>query len=598
MTASSVLTLVDGDGLDVDAAGPVGLLCEMAPDAHILTRYPGAIGIYELLGDPDDARARAAQLVEKLVADEPVLRGTQQLRVFEEVLKNRCKIAFHVLRLVEWLRAAGIKTCVIPERSWLASYAQALSTYADIDVRFGAGGAGKGRRGFSHWERVARIAGRLRDSKFSGQALREEWRQVLDRIDPFHRRPTIRKQREDWRPGEIWFYSTAHTFTRIGLAYEPYFPAPFGFLVENAATGGAPLGRASRPFMSIYQVSARGLAPSRDEIKSAAEAIETHLTQFPLSGADALARDMLVRGEFFAEFKARLLPTGLYQTALFEEWAERCRPRALVVGNPVFESYALSAARKRGIPTIFLQHGAFGPHTTGSDPPADHFVLQGPFWKKCLPGAPRARSTVLNVPESVPSVPPRSERRSILFLTAPYSVQPLWAASGVDDILSDLLQCASEGERELIVRVHPMEKTGDYRRRVSQLTPDRAPGSGVTFSQGGAMDDVLARSAVAVTFSSSAFLDCLRWQVPVVTFGWHDFEYKKAIAAHGVFNFAGSRAELKRLVLCALDGKLPVYANSVEPFAAHTSVDTLRRQLSAMVDGRIAADELDNTKIA
>jgi len=598
MTAGSVLTLVDDDASAAAATGPVGLLCEMPPDADLPAKHTGALGIYALLGDPDQARERASQLVEKLVAGEPRLRGIQQLRVFEEVLKNRCKIAFHVLHLVDWLKANGIKTCVLPQRSWLASHAQALSSYGGVDIRFAAGGAGKAGSGFSQRERIVRIAGRLRDGKFSGQTLREEWRQVLDRIDPFHRRQALRKQSENWRPGEIWFYSTAYTFTRVGLAYEPYFPAPFRFMVENAATGGAPLDHAARPFVSIYQFSARHLAPARDEVASAAETIETHLTQFPLTGAEAQARDILVAGAFFAEFKARLLPAGLYQTALFEAWAERTRPRALVVGNPVFEAYALWAARKRGIPTIFLQHGAFGPHATGSDPPADHFVLQGRFWKTCLPDAPRARAIVLNTPQCAPSLPPRGERRAILFLTAPYSVQPLWAASGVNDILSDLLQCADERERELIVRVHPMEKMGDYRRRVGLLTSDRAPGAAVSFSQGGRMEDVLARSAVAVTFSSSAFLDCLRWQVPVVTFGWHDFEYRKAIAAQDVFHFARSRAELKRLVLSALDGKLPVFANSAEPFAAQMPADTLRRAFTAMVDGAVAADAFDKTKIA
>ena len=137
-------------------------------------------------------------------------------------------------------------------------------------------------------------------------------------------------------------------------------------------------------------------APTKREVGDALEALTAHLDTVPLQGDDSLARAMLVRSGFMRTFLNRLLPSGLFSTTLFERWIERMRPDAVIVGNPVFEGYALHAARHRGIPTILLQHGILGDFCQFVDPPADHYVVRGEFWKEFLAPAARRRASVLN----------------------------------------------------------------------------------------------------------------------------------------------------------------------------------------------------------
>lgn len=583
-----ILTLTTGHTAEIAAPGRVGLVCETAPDGRFRTRFPDTICFAELFGDLSETRRRAAALASRLVRDEPLIRGIQQLRVFEEVMIGEIEAVFLALNLRDWLRANRFEGCALLEDCWLASVIDVVAAEKDIIVQRPP--AGKRRRRHALRERTSRVLARMAQSRFSPSALQQEFRQFLDHLDPYHRRASPHKRRREWRAGDIWFYTTAHTFTNIGLAYEPYFPTSFNFLVENLARGGAPLKAAGRPWTSLYDFSAADFAPSRGEIAEAQQVIERHLRDVRLSGAEERARDSFVVGKYFAEFCRRLLPLGLYQTSLFEEWADRVRPAALVVGNFVFEAYALLAARKHGVPTIPVQHGVFGADCGLVDPPVDHYVMRGKFWQGFLPATLRCRSAILNVFDThEPGSGKARQSTSILYLTAPYAMQKFWSESDLDDILSTLLRCARGHGVELIIRVHPLENIGFYRRRIGSLNGTGGRALSVTYSQGGSLDDVLSRSAVAVTYSSTAFLDCLRWQVPIVSFDWHDFSYKQRIREHGVFYFAASLSALEELVARALSGGLPPYREGVEPFLASTSAEELKGEIAAMLDAKAAA---------
>jgi hypothetical protein len=576
----SSITLLAGKSGEVAAVGKVGLLCETAPDGSLRTRFPDAVGLRELLGDINETKDRAYGIVNRLVAEEPRFRGVQQLRVFEEVLIRATESAIDVLNLIDWLKGNRITHCEIVGVHWLSKYLSVLASETGIDIRVPPPSKGGGPL----VQTMGRIYGRLRDSSFSRASLHQEWRQVLDRIDPYRRRHALNRQRRRWA-GDIWFYTTSYTFTRIALAYEPYFPAPFEFLVENPSTGGAPLREDSRRWVSLYEFSAADLAPSRREIDNAADAIEQHLRSVPLSSRDSRARDIVMESWISTEFRERLLPRGLYQTRLFDEWAERTRPAALVIGNPVFEAYALLAARKRGIPTVLLQHGILGDYCQFVDPPVDCYIVRGTFWQDFLADGPRKRSKVLNIPDKTEKAPRAAMRReAILFLTAPYSLQRLWPESELDDIIQVLLRCAVERRAELIIRAHPTDKVGIYQRRVNAIMTEEGKRiASIRYSQGGDLDDILARSAVAVTYSSTVFLECLRWQVPLVSFDWHHFSYKEKISNYGVFYFARSNAELRVLVLRALTGGLDPFRDGVGPFVAATSEEEARRDLAAAI---------------
>jgi hypothetical protein len=191
---------------------------------------------------------------------------------------------------------------------------------------------------------------------------------------------------------------------------------------------------------------------------------------------------------------------------------------------------------------------------------------------------------VLNFPSSfAPVTHVSAVRRSVLFLTAPYSLQAWWSESDLNDILDVLIQSAADGHAELIIRVHPLDTVGVYRRRIDAWQSRAGQKLAVTYSQRDDLSDLLARSAVAVTFASTVFLECLRWQVPIVSFDWHHFPFKDQISRLGVFNFARSKKELNKLIGRALSGQLPTYGGSTAPFVAPTPEVVLRAGLEIAV---------------
>jgi hypothetical protein len=556
--------------------GQIGFLCETAPDGTLATRYPLAITIHELLGDFAETKERANDLAARLLADEPPLRGVQQLRIFEEIVVRELQHIFHAINLHETVRALGIGSCAFLEPSRYATLLSSLCALTGSEITVHVPRVA----GSAIVQSLKQILRRLMEACRSREEIWRDLRLVGEKIDPFHTFRLWRTAQGSWRPGETWFYSTAFTFTKIGRLYEPHCPEPFRYLVENPATGGVPLQEQSRAYSSIYEFGLPEFIPRSDELAAAKAALRGHLAQATLQGRDSLARDLFLDSHFVADFFDRMLAQGLYSTALFDNWTERVRPAALVVGNPVFEGYALHAARRQSIPTVLLQHGILGDFCQFVDPPADHYIVRGWFWREFLSGAAAAKAKILNPAEpAVARLAASADRRAILFLTAPFGMQEFWPTADLDDILRTLLQATSETNAELIVRVHPLESLRAHKAKVREIGAVSATLAKVTFSQGASLDPILERSAVAVTFASTAFLDCLRHRVPVVSFRWHDFSLWRQLEERGVFHFAASLAELRRIVQRGIDGDLPPFAGDIEPFLASTPADELRQGL-------------------
>lgn len=579
--ATKAITLIPaGANLPPVQSNSVGLLFECAPDGSAMDLYPQAIGLTRLIGDFEDAKVKAYELARKLLADEPKFRGLQQLAIFEEIVIRELQRAFHLLHLHEFLVSQGFTQCDFAGDSEFSSGLTYVAAQLGGSLMVTAPPLAPS---YTSWDRFRRSWQRVRSAGFSHRAAAREWHQVLERLDPYHRRARVKPERVQPKPNAIWFYTTAYTFTRIGQYYEPYFPQAFEYLVENPQTGGEPLRAARRPFTSVYAFGARHMEPSATELLATQQAIVTHLNAVRLSRIEIVARQLLLNSSFFQTFLARHLPRGLYATALFDHWVDATYPAALVVGNPVFESHALHAARLHGIPTILLQHGILGDYCQLSDPPVDHYVVRGTFWRDFLAAAPRARARVLEPAGGLsPSKHVTSERKAILFLTAPYRTDAFMHFADLDDILRVVLAGATDADSELIIRVHPMEEIGFYQSKISQWVQTRGIQVMVTYSQGAGLDELLNRATVAVTYCSTVFLDCLRHRVPIVSFGWHDFSYKRQIEAHGVFYFAEDLAGLSRLTARGLQGDLPAYAHSTKPFLADTPDKVLRDELAKL----------------
>ncbi len=373
----------------------VGLMFECAPDASFGVQSPRSFGLTELLGDFDDLKDHANALASMLLEAEPKLRGIQQLGIFRERVIAEIQTALATQHLERKLRDEEIIEVCFAAGSQLAAGFESLQQRLPPEQQLSVSAATRSGR----YQTLLNGMRRLQGAGFSAGALADEFFTVINRLDPYRRWRPSASRRTMWAPDEIWFYTTAYTFTAAGLLYEPYFPAPFRFLVENRRTGGRALAAQSRPFVDLYEFARASMAPRNDEVSAARRAIETHIRSVPLRGQDALARDLFLRSPFMAQFWARHLPEGLFATSLFEEWVERTRPKALVTGNYVFEGYAMQAAQRHGIPSITLQHGLFIDYCQYIIPAADAFIVRGQFWKDFLPRDAAAKALVLNPPE-------------------------------------------------------------------------------------------------------------------------------------------------------------------------------------------------------
>ena len=267
-------------------------------------------------------------------------------------------------------RAAGRKS-PFPRRLWVVRSFTA-SNEAGADCRIQASrGRGSGRNYGLFWKGQIRFT----PCRFGARRGGVEARRNLVLLDGFH------------------------IHQKLGLLDQPHFPEPFHYLIENPATGGAPLREQGRSYASIYEFGRTEFIPKPAELAAAKDAIRNHLAQVMLEGPDRLARDLFLDGHFLAGFFERMLAQGLYSTSLFDNWAQCTQPAALVVGNPVFEGYALHAARKRAIPTVLLQHGILGDFCQFVDPPVDHYIVRGWFWREFLAPAAASRAKIFTPPQ-------------------------------------------------------------------------------------------------------------------------------------------------------------------------------------------------------
>ena len=84
-------------------------------------------------------------------------------------------------------------------------------------------------------------------------------------------------------------------------------------------------------------------------------------------------------------------------------------------------------------------------------------------------------------------------------------------------------------------------------------------------------------------YSSTAFLDCLRHSVPIVSFGWHDFSYKKNLERYQVFYFAENLQQLHSLVNDGVVGLLAPFRGNLVPFLAENSEQRLCDHLAGLL---------------
>ncbi len=549
--------------------GRRGLLVEAAPDGPLVRGAPSTLTFTDLVGDVEEAKHEAFLLAERLLDDEPRFRGIAQLRVFEELVIHALKRALLCLRLDETLREMGAKECRFPvPDSWSDGLRTLAATHgAPYSVEFAQTAL--------HPSLPRRILTRLSTAGFSKQALAFEAQLALERLDPYELyRNAFDREAPRFPHQQIWFYGTALNCTRIGIAYQELLGQEVHYLLDNPHDAGRPLRARGTPYVDIWKLATRAKVPSTTEVAEAWHGIETHLRSVSLSSREQLARELLLHDDFVGLFRNRLLARGLVLSQLGREFVALAEPRGLAVGNPLHEAYLLHAAKAAGVPTVTLQHGVLGNYWQFHDPPGDHHIVRGEFWKRFLNPDSRKKCLVLNHPggERADATPAVSDRPFVVLLTYPYKLSNLQThhTAGVEEVLGAVARAVAKTDATLVVRVHPAEKVGVYRQMLARVAGADFARTRAQFSQGGSAAPVVKGACAAVNFYSTVFLDCLAQQVPVISYDWYDFTEKKLLAEEGVFHFATDLADLRRLVTTAIAGKLPAFEKDVEPFLART----------------------------
>jgi hypothetical protein len=550
------------------ADGPVALLLESAPDAVLPFPQDSSTGLAELLGPAAETKSLAWKLTQKLIANEPAFEGVNQLRVMEEIIIRALENIFHAIHLDRWLSNAGVAKCRFRAPSpWIErirSIQAATGSKYSIDAPPAAA--------LSLAQKVKRRVHNKGISGLSDSVVLGARRFFPNAARYLASLPSAKRARQR---GGSWFYTTAYTFTNIGLAYEPFLPGPLNYLVDSSETGDSPLREKGREFYDIYAWGSPSDLPTKAALDELRRNLLLHLNSYSLSGDELVARAALLQTEAFRTYLHRILPLTCFHTRISAKFLDDVSPHTIVVGNAAFEGPLLQLARARGIPTVLLQHGILGDYYQLMDQPADSLLVRGDFWKEFVAEPMRQRTRVLNIPaEKLPEPNSSNGTGIILFLTSVEAALSHTHESDLRDILTRLLRAAATNGRRLIVRVHPMETVGYYRNIVDSISSDLNLRCDLEYSQGPGLEGILKNTAVAVTYSSTVFLECLRLGIPIISFHWHDFAYKSLIEQHGVFHFAKDLADLERLVAEGVAGRLK--ANSdYERFLAPTSSEEL-----------------------
>jgi hypothetical protein len=564
-------------------AGNVGMLCEFPEDSEWLKAAEHWYGPQEMLGSPDEALSIAFSVVSKLMAALSDIKELPVLSIFEEPLLEQISYAVQAFHLDRWIGLHGFSECRFEGYSpWLDRLrrVRCLSSFSYRlmgDVSFTESG----------WMR--RGAGRLWKARSRpGEVLRR----AAPIVSRYASATRTREMAGKAPRGGIWFYSTSYNYTKIGLEYETYFPQPVHFLVEDPTAGGRCLSERGRSFYPLYSWSRASDIPSRVEVRDIAQRIVAAARSVPLSEDEDRLRTVLLKSDWWDQLLQRRLPFLIFHERVLQRWCEAITPEMLVVGNAGWERALLQSRQARNIPSILLQHGVMHWVYAVADQPVTAFLLRGRFFQRVLNDRLRSKTVLCNYPqENGATVEATAKLRGdILFITTPYDVPALFHTAELREILGCLLRVCGNCRRRLVIRVHPLERVSSYHSLVEELQPTSGTQAEVAYSQGPGVEEVLTHSSVAVLFSSTMFLDCLRHGIPIISFGWHWFPNKRHYEEAEIFNFAGSLGHLEELIHKGIAGELRSRHDGLEAFMAPMKPEHISHFLAELWESRVKAD--------
>ena len=546
-----------------------GLLVECAADHAALDPDIIYVPITTLLGDLTKTKQQAHALAQKLIAGEPEIEGLPQLAIFEEFVIAELVRLLQTAHLDAWMCVQGVRVCRFAEYSQWVADLRALQQANGSRYRIESPTA----------QRVGilnKIREHTKDFGWSSGGIKVAIGRLWRRSFPCLSR-VISEDKvadSDLPKGGWWFYTTGYNFTRIGLMYEPYLTQPMRYMVEDWKTGGRALLERGKTGYSIYSLARYKDVPSTRTVCGAAAKLTDHLRSVSLEESDSRIRKRFIESGWFPFACRRLLPLAILYTRVLERWIETVRPNVMIFGNAVFEGYLIHKARKRGIPTVLLQHGILGDYYQVATYPMDHLIVRGRFYCDFISEENKKKSIILNPPE--PVIDSSGPRDCILFLTG-YNLHEYWThPENIAEILKTLVRSAHRLGRRLIVRVHPAESVRRYSQIVEKLLRSENLHAEVEYSQGGTLDSLMARSKVAVLFYSTVLLDCLRYGVPIISFAWSDYSIRRCLDEAKVVQMARDYADLADWVSASMEEGLDMSREILDYFLEPTSEMLMR----------------------
>ncbi|HEU5401984.1 MAG TPA: hypothetical protein VFU86_11545 [Terriglobales bacterium] len=584
LTDKTITFITAADELPSDPCR-VGLLVEHAPDAPWLPS--DHVSLTELLGDPEEAKVQGAELLRRILEDEPEIAGVRHLYALKEPLIRSAAKTDQTLHLHQWLLEHQVSLCRFGSANWVS---QRLRELRDL-----VGGS------YTIEECVPAKAG---GSNRLYRYLRETGKEGLSEVPriavqtkfPLLSRVMLQRRRQESPPDETWFYSTFYTYTKIALAYERSLPSRFRFLISDRGSPELPLRDEGRGWSELCAYIRRSQMPGRHDISNIRRTLLDHFEKARLSDEESIVRELLKRSQEMKEFFHWQIKIGLLETQAFQGWLTREKPRLLVVGNDSFEGYFLQLARKAGLPTLMLQHGIFGDFYQLTEHSADMLLARGRFWQEFVSPESRKRSLVVNCVSPRASAREEQGGRDLLFVSVHYKSIPVYHLKDLEDILRTAAKAAVLCSRRLTIRVHPRETPAIYESMLSKIAAEQNLRQEVAFSTGPSLEQAIRQSSVAMLHSSTVFLDCLRLGVPIVSFDWHDFAYKRGIAEHRAFSFAKDLQHLEELLVTGLRGELKP-SRDYEDFLAPTSEDEIRQVFDAAAQGKFGRHTAPNLPV-
>jgi hypothetical protein len=240
---------------------------------------------------------------------------------------------------------------------------------------------------------------------------------------------------------------------------------------------------------------------------------------------------------------SKFLATGLKVRDAWSAVLQKERIASVVSAdeNNPFTRLPILLAHRRGIPTIYTEHGALNFNLGLRVPVSDCYLASGEMMKDYW--LRHCRLPVEKIELGVPmdaqvgeSQTSRGKRDLIVFFSSDYEAAGCRAEGFYREILPPLCSLAQQNDCRVVLKLHPFESIAGRRRLVEKILTGEQRAY-LELRGGPLTSELLDRAWIAVTVESSAAVECALAAIPTFLCAWLDaswWEYGKQFACFSV----------------------------------------------------------------